>query len=96
MIPYINPIRKRAARYFPDFYMEVKEKDGRIVKYMIEVKPSKETRKPVKRGRKKASTMIYESSTYMINLAKWAQAKRWCDKRGIIFKIVTEKEIFGK
>ena len=94
IIPYIHPIKKRAARYFPDFFMEVKEKNGKIVRYLVEVKPSKETRKPRKGRRKKASTLIYENFTYLQNLSKWAAAKRWCDKKGILFKIVTEKELF--
>ena len=40
-IPYRSPIDNRIHRYFPDFLIKVKESDGRIKKYMIEIKPKK-------------------------------------------------------
>ena len=61
--------------------------------YLIEIKPSKQTIPPiVKKGRKK-STMIYEQQTYVKNKAKWLAAEKWAKKKGIEFKILTEKEL---
>ena len=43
-IPYLSPIDNRAHRYFPDFYIKVRENTGQIKKYVIEIKsiqPSK-------------------------------------------------------
>ena len=42
-IPYRSPIDNRVHRYFPDFYMKVKETNGKIKNYVIEVKPAKQT-----------------------------------------------------
>ena len=47
-IPYRSPIDNRVHRYFPDFYMKVKEMNGRIKRYVIEVKPAKQTKPPAK------------------------------------------------
>ena len=47
-IPYRSPIDNRVHRYFPDFYMKVKERGGKVKRYVIEVKPSKQTKQPVK------------------------------------------------
>ena len=47
-IPYRSPVDNRVHRYFPDFYMKVKERGGKIKRYVIEVKPAKQTKPPVK------------------------------------------------
>ena len=47
-IPYRSPIDNRVHRYFPDFYMKVKERGGTVKRYVIEVKPAKQTKPPVK------------------------------------------------
>ena len=39
VIPYRSPIDNRIHRYFPDFYVKLKETTGKIKKYIIEVKP---------------------------------------------------------
>jgi len=31
--------------------------------------------------------------TYQVNQAKWEAAERFCQENGIIFKIITEKEL---
>ena len=46
--PYRSPVDNRVHRYFPDFYMKVKERGGKIKRYVIEVKPAKQTKPPVK------------------------------------------------
>ena len=37
IIPYISPVDNKIHRYFPDFYTKIKETDGKIRKYIIEV-----------------------------------------------------------
>ena len=39
IIPYVSPLDGRMHRYFPDFYIKVKESTGRIKKMIIEIKP---------------------------------------------------------
>ena len=38
IIPYLSPKDGRMHRYFPDFYIKVKQADGQIKKMVIEVK----------------------------------------------------------
>lgn len=95
IIPYINPLKKRVCRYITDFYMEVKEKNGKVVKYVIEVKPEGQTKRPQKTKGKRASSLLFEGATYIQNLAKWTSAEQYCKSRGIVFKIVTEKDLMG-
>ena len=65
-IPYISPVDHRSHRYFPDFYMKVKETDGRIKKYVIEVKPLKQC-SPPKKPKRQTKGYIKEAYTYATN-----------------------------
>ena len=91
-IPYRSPIDNRVHRYFPDFYMKVKESNGRIRKYIIEVKPAKQTKPPVK-PKRQTKRYISEAYEYAKNQAKWKMAREFCADRQWEFKVVTEKEL---
>ena len=91
-IPYRSPIDNRVHRYFPDFYMKVKEMNGRIKRYVIEVKPAKQT-KPPARPKRQTKGYIREAYEYAKNQAKWKMAREFCADRQWEFKVVTEKEL---
>ena len=91
-IPYRSPIDNRVHRYFPDFYMKVKETNGKIKNYVIEVKPAKQT-KPPKKPKRQTKGYIREAYEYARNQAKWKMAKEFCADRQWEFKVVTEKEL---
>ena len=92
IIPYISPWDGKVHRYFPDFYIKVKQSDGNLKKFIIEVKPKKQTRppKPVER---KTNRWIKEVRTFGINEAKWKHATKWCKDNDMEFKILTEEEL---
>lgn len=90
-IRYFNPVKKRVARYFPDFYIEFIDKEGKKKKSLIEVKPARET-KPPKPGRKTKNQLIAES-LYVQNTAKWKAAEEFCLDNGWEWRIMTEKEL---
>ncbi len=91
-IPYRSPVDNRVHRYFPDFYMKVKETNGNIKNYVIEVKPAKQT-KPPKKPKRQTKGYIREAYEYARNQAKWKMAKEFCADRQWEFKVVTEKEL---
>lgn len=92
-IPYYDPTTRKVRKYFPDFIMKVKESNGSIKKYIIEIKPKNQTIPPVKTPKKRNKTFITEALTYEKNIAKWKAAKEFCDDRMIEFKIITEVEL---
>lgn len=94
-IPYTSPLDGRTHRYFVDNVVKIKEGES-IVKYVIEIKPKKQTVKPKTHGNKKKSTVLYENMEYVRNIAKWEAAKNWCNKRGYKFQILTEDHLFNK
>jgi len=92
-IPYISPVDGRPHRYYPDFLIEVKEKSGKIKKYVIEIKPKRQTLPPVKKKRI-TKGFITEARTYAINQAKWSAAVDFCKDNMIEFKIITEDQLY--
>ena len=91
-LPYKSPIDNRMHRYFPDFYIKVKESTGQIKKYLIEVKPKRQTIEPQVQKRK-TKGYIYEVVEYAKNQAKWKAAKEFCKDRLWEFKIITEDDL---
>ena len=91
-LPYRSPLDNKIHRYFPDFYIKVKENTGKIKKYIIEVKPKKQCIEPNPQ-KKKTRSYIYEVREYAKNQAKWRAAKNYCLDRGLEFKILTEDEL---
>ena len=91
-VPYRSPIDNKIHRYFPDFYIKVKESNGQIKKYIIEIKPKKQTLEPIPQKRK-TKGYIYEVYEYAKNQAKWKAAEEWCADRGYEFKVLTEDDL---
>ena len=91
-LPYISPHDSRVHRYFPDFYIKVQENTGKIKRYLIEVKPLKQTTKP-KKPIRQTKGYIREAFEYARNQAKWKAAREYCADRMWEFKVITEKEL---
>ena len=92
IIPYLSPWDGKLHRYFPDFYIKVKQASGNIKKFIIEVKPKKQTRPP-EPVQRKTKRWLNEVKTYSINEAKWKSASEWCSNNDMEFKILTEDEL---
>ena len=91
-IPYTSPVDGKRHRYYPDFYIKVKESTGQVKKYVIEIKPKKQCIEP-KPQKKKTKGYIYEVCEYAKNQAKWKAASEYCKDRMVEFKVLTENEL---
>lgn len=87
IIPYISPVDGRRHRYFPDFYVKINNK-----KYLVEVKPYKQTQEP-KTQKRHTKRYINEVVTYAVNQAKWKAATEFCLDHNWEFMLITEKEL---
>lgn len=92
VIPYISPIDAKKHRYFPDFYVKLKQKDGIIKTFIFEVKPYAQTKEPVKKTRS-SKRYLYEVFTWGVNSAKWQAAMEYCDHMGWEFRILSESDL---
>ena len=90
-IPY-RGVDNKPHRYFPDFYVKLKETTGRIKKYIIEVKPKKQLKPPTK-PKRQTKGYLYEAYEYAKNQAKWKAATEYCKDRLYEFKVMTEDEL---
>jgi hypothetical protein len=94
-IKYISPVDNRVHTYYPDFFVKYITKENKIEETLIEIKPESQTVEP-KVKKKKTRQYLTEVATWLVNNAKWNAAKSYCNQRGIVFKIITEKDIRGK
>ena len=92
IIPYLSPVDGRYHRYYVDNALVLKEGD-KLIKYLVEIKPYKQTLPPVHSKRKKRSTILYEQRTYAVNQSKWEAANSFAKKRNMKFIILTENEL---
>jgi hypothetical protein len=91
-IPYISPVDGRWHRYFPDFVVKVKDKNGQLRTMMLEVKPKKQTQPPIPQ-RRITKRYITEVATWGVNQAKFKAATEYCLDRGWEFKLITEDHL---
>ena len=94
-VAYRSPIDDKVHRYFPDFFVKYKDKDGTIRNLVVEVKPAKDLKMPETNPKRRTKSWAYSVKMWVINQAKWEAEKNWCADRNYEFKILTEKELFG-
>ncbi len=92
VIPYLSPIDGRWHRYFPDFFVRVRNRQGVQEAMILEVKPLKQSVPPQIKKRI-TRQYIQEVATYGINEAKWKAATEYCKDRNWSFKVITEKDL---
>lgn len=91
VIPYISPVDGKGHRYFPDIKTSIRQPDGTVKTFLVEIKPYDQTMPPKNTRNKK--TLMENLATWEINQAKWHAAKKYCAERGYEFMIMTEYEI---
>lgn len=86
-IPYFNPVTNKKTNYVPDFLIEYIDKNKKIHRELIEIKPAKE------RIFEKAKSQR-DKIMWVINQAKWQAAQAWCQQHQITFRVLSENDIF--
>ena len=92
IIPYLSPVDNRLHRYFPDFFVRVKNKTGVTEAMILEVKPKSQSVPPQKKS-KITRRYINEVVTWGVNEAKWKAADSYCKERGWKFRVITEDDL---
>lgn len=85
-IPYYNPVKQIKTTYMPDFLIAYKDKSGKRVVELIEIKPKKQILGEARTKRDQIQAVM--------NKAKWDAAEAFCAQKGITFRVVTEHDIF--
>lgn len=92
IVPYRSPVDQRIHRYFIDFQIQVRDKDGRLKTYLVEIKPDSQCKPPKYPGRK-TQRYLTEAQTFMINQAKWKAASAFAKDRNWEFIVLTEHHL---
>ena len=93
VIPYVSPWDGRYHRYFHDFYIKVRTKNGSLKKYIIEVKPKNQCTPPERNPKRRTGVWYNKVKTWGINKAKWKSATEFCLDHDMEFKILTEDHL---
>ena len=81
VIPYLSPIDSSYHRYFPDFKVKIRDKNGVVETLIVEIKPASQMKEPEVQKRK-TRKYIQEVYTWGVNSAKWDAAEKYCKSRG--------------
>lgn len=92
IVPYVSPLDGKLHRYFPDFVVKLRGRDGVIRTVMIEVKPQVQI-EPPKTPKRRTKRFLAEVATYSVNQAKWAAAREFCADRGWVFQLMNEHHL---
>lgn len=91
-IPYYDSVTKKNRTYYVDNYVHIQEGIEKK-KYLVEIKPYKQTIPPKESKRRKQSHLLYEKRQYQTNQCKWDFARKFAKKYGMEFIIITEKDL---
>lgn len=89
VIKYLHPFTGKVTNYVPDVFMRYRTKNNKICTELVEIKPRKQS---VVEGRMTERDRMVVA----INHAKWAAARAWCQRAGIVFRVLNEDQMFHK
>lgn len=86
-IPYRHPITGKIHNYIPDILMMYVDAAYKKHVEVIEIKPNSQT------SLQEAKSQ-HDKIHAVINEAKWAAAREFCRQQGMVFRVVSEKDLF--
>jgi hypothetical protein len=86
-IPYRNPLTGKNTIYVPDFFIQYRTKSNKVCTEIIEIKPKKQSVLESKASAR-------DRAAIAVNYAKWDAATKWCRRQGLVFRVITEDDIF--
>ena len=87
-IPYQHPLTGKFSMYVPDLLVVYIDKFGKQHIELIEIKPIRET--IIEKAKTKRDKLAV-----VVNAAKWKAAGDFCKKNRIIFRVLTEQQLFA-
>lgn len=92
VVPYYDTVQHKSRKYYIDNFVEILE-GSNIKKYLVEIKPYKQTLEPKSTKGKSKTNLLYEKVMFQNNTDKWKYAREFATKHGMEFIIITEKEL---
>lgn len=89
-IPYRDPLTGKQTVYVPDFLVVFVDNKGKKRAELWEIKPMNQTL------HEHVGKNKYNQAQFVRNQVKWTTARNWCKQNGVVFRILTEKELFHR
>ena len=86
-IPYRNPITGKSSQYIPDILMTYRTRGNQVRAELIEIKPRKQSVIEEKMSSR-------DRAVVAVNYAKWDAATKWAKRNGLLFRVITEDQMF--
>lgn len=86
-IPYRHPLTGRMTNYVPDFIITYRNRDNTVRAELIEIKPKGQS---VIESKMKSR----DRAVVAVNYAKWDAATKWARRNGLMFRVITESDMF--
>lgn len=86
-IPYRNPLTGKNTIYVPDFLITYRTRDNTMRAELIEIKPKKQSVIESKASQR-------DRAAVAVNYAKWDAATKWAQRNGLMFRVITEDDLF--
>ena len=86
-IPYRHPLTGKMSQYIPDFLITYRTRGNQMRAELIEIKPKKQSVIESKMNSK-------DRAIIAINYAKWDAATKWARRNGLVFRVITEQDMF--
>jgi hypothetical protein len=86
-IPYRHPLTGKQTIYVPDFLITYRTRNNMVRAEVIEIKPKNQSVVESKMNSR-------DRAVVAINYAKWDQATKWCRLNGLLFRVITEDQMF--
>jgi hypothetical protein len=87
VIPYRHPLTGKMTNYIPDFLITYRTRNNTMCAELIEIKPKKQSIVESKMNSR-------DRAVVAINYAKWDAATRWAKRNGLVFRVITEDDMF--
>ena len=90
-IPYMCPVDKRIHQYYIDCWIERVDEEGKVSRWLIEIKPERETIIPPMPKKQSATALanhISQVKRVMKNLAKFQAARNFALKQNMKFAVL--------
>jgi TnsA endonuclease N terminal len=87
-IPYRDPLTGKQTVYVPDFFVVYIDRNQKKHAELWEIKPRNQAVIEAV-GKDK-----YRQAHYIKNMAKWEVARQFCKQAGLVFRVVTEEDLF--
>lgn len=87
-VPYRHPLTGKPTTYIPDFFVVYKNKYGKQIAEVVEIKPKKQSLIESKVASARDRAIV------AINHAKWNACASWCKQHGYTFRVITEEQLF--